>query len=264
MTSSFALCSDLPSAQFVKAFWQTEGRPHYQAETILPKGVVEFIFSFNDAPAFNQNGALDFRDVPRCFINGFNDCSLQLRTPEHQAFFGIELQPAALKKLVNVPCGEFLNAVTDLEAISTEFSVLWHRLAAAASFNERVAIAKRWVLQKLCSLPDQEMAISAFLAAPLQPVSVKSLASQFCYSSRQLHRKAKELFGMSTEALIQYKRYVHALQLMHHSNQSLTCISYDCHYYDQAHFIREFKDYTGLTPGQYRQQKSRLVGHLYQ
>ena len=69
---------------------------------------------------------------------------------------------------------------------------------------------------------------------------------------------------MSTEALIQYKRYVHALQLMHYSHQSLTGISYSCHYYDQAHFIREFKDYTGLTPGQYRRQKKNLVGHLFQ
>jgi AraC-like DNA-binding protein len=264
MTSSFVLCTDLPSSQFVKAFWQTEGRPHYQAETILPKGVVEIIFSFGDAPSFNQTRGLDFRDVPRCFINGFNDCSLQLRTPEQQAFFGIELHPAALKKLLGVPCGEFLNAVTDLEAISTEFTVLWHRMAAAVSFEQRVAVVKGWTLQKLCSLPDQEKAISAFLMAPLQPVSVKTLASEFCYSSRQLHRKTRELFGMSTETLIQYKRYVHALQLMHHSNQSLTRIGYDCHYYDQAHFIREFKDYTGLTPGQYRQQKSHLAGHLYQ
>ncbi|HEY1021802.1 MAG TPA: AraC family transcriptional regulator [Flavisolibacter sp.] len=264
MTSSFAPCNDLPFAQFVKAFWQTEGRPQYIAETILPKGVVELIFSFKGTVAFQQKAALDFRDVPRCFVSGLTDCPLQLRTPQHQVFFGIELHPAALKKMVNVPCGEFLNAVTDLEAISKECSVLWHRLAAAASFNERVAIAKHWILQKRCALPDQEMAVSAFLTAPMQPVSVKSLASRFCYSSRQLHRKARELFGMSTEELIQYKRYVHALQLMHHSNQSLTRIGYDCHYFDQAHFIRAFKDYTGLTPGQYRQQRSRLVGHLYQ
>ena len=93
MTSSFAPCTDMHCAQFVKAFWQTEGRPAYRAETILPKGVVELIFSFKDTVGFNQNGSADFAHVPRCFINGLNDSPLKLRTPEHQAFFGVELLP---------------------------------------------------------------------------------------------------------------------------------------------------------------------------
>jgi AraC-like DNA-binding protein len=51
---------------------------------------------------------------------------------------------------------------------------------------------------------------------------------------------------------------------MHHSNETLTRIAYGCGYYDQAHFNREFKEYTGLTPGTYRQQQSHLAGHLFQ
>jgi AraC-like DNA-binding protein len=137
-------------------------------------------------------------------------------------------------------------------------------LAEADSFESRVAITKQWLLKKMSPIHDRERCISRFLATDPTPVSVAGLASEFCYSTRQLHRKTAELFGMSTEALIGYRRYVHALRLIHYSNESLTRIGYDCHYYDQAHFIREFKEYAGLTPGEYRQQKSRLAGHLYQ
>lgn len=263
MTTSFSSCNDIHINQFAKCFWQTEGAPVYGAETILPKGAVELIFNFGDTISFNDDKK-NVSFIPRCFVSGMRDIPVQLVAPANQSFFGIELHPVAVKKLLKLPAGELLNAITDLEGINSEFTGLWHQLAEMNSFESRVTLAKQWMLKKLSPVHEREFSMSAFLTSEPAPVSVAGLASEFCYSTRQLHRKTIELFGMSTEALIGYRRYVHALQLMHHSNESLTRISYHCHYYDQAHFIREFKEYTGLTPGDYRQQKSRLAGHLYQ
>jgi AraC-like DNA-binding protein len=264
MNTSFTPCHDERAKRFVRDFWQTEGTPLYQSETILPKGTVEFIFSFNDSVPFCRDKQGPRWSTPRCFLSGVSNIPIQLQAPKHQAFFGVNLYPAAVKKLLNVPCGEFLNAITDLETISKEFSHLWHLLVAAGSFSGRVSAFQQWLLNRLTPIYQQEMAISDFLRSHPEPVSVAGLAQQFCYSTRQLNRKTQELFGMSTEMLIGYKRYVHALQLMHHSNETLTRIGYHCHFYDQAHFNREFRDYTGLTPGEYRQQKSSLAGHLFQ
>ena len=264
MNSAFAPCRDIRASRFVKAFWQTEGKPQHRLETILPKGVIEIIFSFQDPVQFSREIQDWNQPTPRCFITGISNTPIHLQVPLYQSFFGVELHPVAAKKLLKVPSGAFLNAIVDLEAINKEFSSLWHRLAEACTFPERVAIMQQWIVQNLRPVHQQEMAISDFLNSPPQPSSVAGLAAQFCYSTRQLHRKTQELFGMSTEALIGYKRYLHALQLLQRRNETLTHIGYDCHYYDQAHFIREFRDYTGLTPGEYRQQKSSLAGHLYQ
>ena len=264
MVNSFTFCHHVHARRFVKAFWQTAGRPAYQCETILPKGVVEMIFSFDDPVPFYRNNQQQHVLTPRCFVNGINLATIQLNAPQQQSFFGIELHPAAVKKLLKAPCGVFLNSITDLELVNKEFYVLWQQLAEAGSFNERVQTAQEWIIQKLCPVHEQEMAISGFLDGNSEPVSVASLAANFCYSPRQLHRKTQELFGMSTEALIRYKRYIHALRLTHHTNETLTRIGYSSNYYDQAHFIREFKEYTGLTPGDYRRQKSGLPGHFFQ
>jgi len=263
MTTSYTLCQDARTGQFVRAFWQTAGVPVYQTETILPTGVVELIFSFNDSVAFTRSNHSKQLSTPRCFVSGVSDTSVQLSAPGRQDFFGVELRPAAVKRLLKIPGGEFLNAITDLEAINKEFNGLWHRLAEADSFDARINTTQQWLGQKLCSVPAQEMAIADFLVTGLESLSVTDQAGKFCYSTRQLHRKMQELFGMSTEGLIRYKRYVHALHLIHHSHETLTSVGYDCLYYDQAHFIREFRDFTGLTPGEYRQQKSSLPGHLY-
>ena len=263
MTSSYTVCRDTLAGRFARAFWQTAGAPGYQTETILPKGVIELIFSFEEPIPISRNGQPAHSSTPRCFVSGLSDTPVHLYAPKQQAFFGIELHPAAVKKLLKVPSGEFLNSITDLEAVNKGFNDLWQQLAAVDSFSARVEVTQQWLRKIDCSVAEQEMAISDFLGTNLDSLSVADQAHAFCYSTRQLHRKVKELFGMSTEGLIRYKRYIHSLQMMHHSQETLTSISYHCLYYDQAHFIREFSSFTGLTPGKYRQQKSSLAGHLY-
>lgn len=264
MITSYSPCTDEKARCFARAFWQTKGSPPYQHEVILPKGIVELIFSFDDPVPYSRTDLPAAAATPRCFISGMTNLPVQLHAPQRQSFFGIELHPAAVKKLLKTPNGDFLNAITDLELIHKPFSDLWHLLAEANSFTSRIHEAQQWLAEIDCTLSAQELAISGFLARQPGTLNVAGLASQFCYSVRQLHRKSRELFGMSTEGLVRYQRYIHALHLIHQSNEALTGIGYDCQYYDQAHFIREFRDFTSLTPGDYRQQKSRLPGHLYQ
>ena len=264
MTASYASCAETMLSHFVKAFWQTMGTPSYGVEVILPKGVVEIIFSFDDPVTLSLPGKNPSPSTPRCFISGLNDTTLHLHAPTQQNFFGVELKAAGIKKLLNTPAGEFANNITDLEMISKEFERLWHWLAEADSFDTRVEIAQQWMLQKSFSFDEREIAISDFLNTDTEYSGVTKLASQFCYSPRQLNRKTRALFGMSSEAIIAYKRYLQALKLLHNSNETLTSVGYSCNYFDQAHFIREFKKYTGITPGEYRSKKSSQPGHLFQ
>jgi AraC-like DNA-binding protein len=166
--------------------------------------------------------------------------------------------------LLSAPSGVFLNAITDLELIDKSFGHIWHQLADCESFESRVSTVQAWALERRAKLYEQELALSQFLSSTEEIQTVANLASTFCYSSRQLHRKVQELFGMSSEVLLRYKRYHRALHLMHRSSETLTSIAYECGYYDQAHFNREFKEFTGLTPGAYRQQQSHLPGHIFQ
>src|SRR5437868_745237 len=147
MTTSYTFCLHPQAAQFARAFWQMQGRPSYQSETILPKGVIELIFSFNEPVVIGHSGQTNLT-TPRCFINGMSDRPLELGIPEQQAFFGMELHAAAVKKLLRIPAGSFLNSVIDLESINKEWSNLWHQLAEADSFQARVQIATQWFGQK--------------------------------------------------------------------------------------------------------------------
>lgn len=72
-------------------------------------------------------------------------------------------------------------------------------------------------------------------------------------SNRYLQKIFLEKIGFSPKFFIRIARFQHALHhLINCSNGSLTTLAYQSGYYDQAHFIREFKEFTGLFPSQFQ------------
>lgn len=69
---------------------------------------------------------------------------------------------------------------------------------------------------------------------------------------------------MNTEEMLLYKKYLHAVHLMHRGDLSLTEIAYESYFSDQSHFIKSFKAYTGMTPGAYKRTKSAVPGHIFE
>ena len=69
---------------------------------------------------------------------------------------------------------------------------------------------------------------------------------------------------MNTEEMLLYKKYLHSVDLIHQTDYSLTEIAYQSNFSDQSHFIKSFKDYTSMTPGEYKRNKSFVKGHLFE
>ena len=200
-----------------------------------------------------------------CFINGFNRAPVQLQLPERQMFFGIQLQPLAVKKILGTPAGEFSDTIVDLALVDSTFHSLWHQLADQTHFDSRISVLTDWMGKKLPDWQPQEEMINRFLSGIDQhDVSVTELARSLCYSPRQLSRKMAEATGMNTEEILLYKKYLHAVDLIHHTDLSLTQIAYQSHFSDQSHFIKSFKLYSGMTPGSYKASKSFMKGHIYE
>jgi AraC-like DNA-binding protein len=251
-------------ATYVTGIWELWGG-HGINETILPQGIVEMVFNLGDPMTGGTIGAQPSCSAPRCFIQGVNTEIVQVAYAGQQHLFGIRLHPGMVKSLIGVLPFELKNTLVDLTLIKPDFNSLWHRLKEAISFAERVKILEDTLptipavdcqrTEKLCSL---------FMADGLQSFqSINGLSEEVYYSTRHLNRKTQSLFGISAEELITYKKYLHAVKLMHFTNESLTSVAYDSGFFDQAHFCRIFKSYAGITARQYRQKKSALPYHLF-
>jgi len=248
----------------IHSFWQVEGLTRFQNEQIIPKGVVEVIFNFSDDLVPGYLGSYHYH-LPGCFINGYNTVPIKLGLPQQQKFFGVQLQPLMVKKILGVPAGEFTDKVVDLTLLHAGFRSLWQQLAEQNTFDERVSVFCGWIEKSIPGLQPQENGVNTFLYGIDQhDLSVKDLAYSLCYSPRQLSRKMAEATGMNTEEILLYKKYLHAVHLIHHTGLSLTKIAYQSDFCDQSHFIKSFKAYTNMTPGEYKAGKAYMKGHLYE
>nr|WP_246628122.1 helix-turn-helix domain-containing protein [Paenibacillus oenotherae] len=80
-------------------------------------------------------------------------------------------------------------------------------------------------------------------------IRVGQLAEESALSRRQTERRFVERIGISPKALAQIVRFQHVLQSLKFAER-LTQLAYDADYYDQSHFIKEFRKRSGTTPKQ--------------
>ena len=254
-----------PYSNAVHSFWQSERNTALNQEIIIPKGVVEIIFNLNDrAPILSRLGARQY-SVSDCFINGFNTVPILLRPPDHQLFFGVQLQPSAVKEIFGASASEFSNKLVDATLLDPSIRPLWHQLGEQTGFDARVSVFLNWIEKRLPESQPQERMLNAFLIDAQKPdLSVTALAGSLYYSPRHLSRKIRAATGMNTEEMLLYKKYLHAVHLIHQTDRTLTEISHASYFADQSHFIKSFKTYTGMTPGAYRRIKSEVKGHVFE
>jgi AraC-like DNA-binding protein len=257
----------IPSASrlqnYVTIVWEIKGEENIN-EIILPQGIVEIIFNFADQINGIMPDGKKIVQVPRCFIQGIHTYSVHSEYIGQHHLFGIRLHPYQIEYFLGILPSKLNNSAIDLALIEPAFERLWHQLVESPSFNERVSLLEKELPQLTAPICARSKHLSdLFLNGRAENFqTVDALAQQVCYSSRQLNRVAHNLFGLSAEELTLYKKLVESIKLIHFSNSSLTEIAYSAGFYDQAHFCRVFKSYTGMTPNQYRKRKSEIPFHI--
>jgi AraC-like DNA-binding protein len=89
---------------------------------------------------------------------------------------------------------------------------------------------------------------SLLIAAPDRS-NIAQLANLACVSLRQFERQFLERIGTNPTTFIRQARFAKALRLKRSCPQlSWTAVAYECGYFDQMHFIRDFKQFTSATP----------------
>lgn len=94
-------------------------------------------------------------------------------------------------------------------------------------------------------------------------LSVKSVTNMTFYSERHLNRVFNQVLGMSVKKYSQLLRINHVLININEKDTTLTSIAQNSGYYDQSHFIHDFKAVCGVSPTQYTQQMSGFYNEAF-
>lgn len=265
--------------EYATFIWELEGSRNSN-ELILPSGVVELIFNLSEPISAILPSRKILTQAPDCFAQGIHTKVLRVSYSNQQHLFGLRLKPHAVKSLLGTLSSEFNNEAVDLTLIKPLFRIIREQLLEAHSFEERVKIIESHLkpfngticprskmLSDWFTVTNRQISSPFYLKVSSDEFqsshSVSSLARQISFSTRHLNRKSQEIFGLTAEELIRYKKFLRAVELMHQEKYSLTEISYAAGFFDQSHFIRVFKTFTDMPPKKYLQSKSSLPFHLF-
>lgn len=92
-------------------------------------------------------------------------------------------------------------------------------------------------------------------------INMKELEAETNYSSSYLRRVFKNYHSISPKQFAQYIRFQTLLEKMRKSNMRYDELALECGYYDEAHMMKEFKNYAGMTLEQYRKLQG---GNIYE
>lgn len=85
-----------------------------------------------------------------------------------------------------------------------------------------------------------------------KPLRIEKLAKKSGLSWSQFQRRVRGITGLTPRQLLTKSRIEAAAEALRTSDEALSMIAFDCGFYDQAAFSRQFRSATGLTPSEYR------------
>jgi AraC-like DNA-binding protein len=263
-------------APFVQSLWLYDGEPRPHAlERILPTGAAQLIVNLaEDETRVYDDRLIDWCEpTARCErMAGTVLCGARSRycvidTTEQRVVLGASFRPGGAFPFFGVPAGHAANMHVPLDA-------LWG-CRRAARLRERVlgaptAESKLEALEdELCALspppglhPAVVYALTAFGRVP-GTATVAGVTDAIGLSPKRFIERFKAEVGLTPKSYCRVRRFQRALAAAWAGRGvDWSAVALGCGYFDQAHFIHDFRAFAGMTPTGYHASRTEYQNHV--
>lgn len=242
-------------ADFVKCYWTLTAPASEERQRIVPDGCMEMIFHCGDLyRQFLPDGSSVIQ--PSAFVFGQITQPLEIAPMGNTNIFAVRFHPNGFIPFATISIKQMENKTTDLSTLFGDSGRdVCEMVMKDIDTSQRISIIESFLLAQLQlqETTDRIAALSVQTLLALNgQLSVDELADQVQINRRQLERKFATVIGMSPKQLAKIMRLQATLKMMEERRfDSLTELAYENGYFDQAHFIKDFKEFTGVTPSEF-------------
>lgn len=259
-----------PLDRYVEIFWHYSGlQPDHSLEKILPDGAVELIIDLTDFPKRLHDPddlrlARLYRDA---WISGMRTEHLVIGADPGSSMMGVRFRPGGVGAFLPCPAAEIADRVIELDRIwGRASSSLRERLLEAPDARARFGIVEAFLHERyrdrFAPRPLVLEALERLRQTP-GPLRVVDVAAELGVSQKHLIELFDRSVGLKPKAAHRVFRFVNALERIHgHRGLNWSALALDCGYYDQSHFNREFRAFSGITPTEYEEHGGDLLFYV--
>ncbi len=240
-----------PLNHFVECFWTLEGEPEsiaLEPERVLPDGCPEIILNFGSR--FVQHRNHQRHTQPLQFLVGQITSPMLIAPTGRVELIGIRFQPGGTAAFFPLPMDQLTNQFVDLDLLSRSLSrMISENVEPIPTLQSKIPALEEVLTRsiELRNLDVSLLKLANHIVSTGGVISVDELASSAGLSNRQLERKFLKDVGVSPKVLCRILRFQQVFRVVE-ADPTWSTIAVDCGYYDQAHLIRDFRQFAEQTP----------------
>ncbi|MBX7494483.1 helix-turn-helix domain-containing protein [Qipengyuania sp. 6B39] len=202
--------------------------------------------------------------VPAAVVVGPTSKATRFRTQAARTW-GVGLLPLGWARIIDLPASEHADSFFDMARgpLANRLAPLRESVERSAGDPAAVRDSIVAALRKIVSGREpREEEIVALEHALVDPKihTVADLAEKAGMSLRSLERLSNAVFGFPPQLLLRRQRFLRSLALFMLDPSLKWIDALDSHYHDQAHFVRDFKRFMGMSPSTYAKLPHPVLG----
>jgi AraC-like DNA-binding protein len=176
---------------------------------------------------------------------------------------GTKFRPGAFAPFTRVPMAELTNISAPLgEVLGPDAGGLEREVLSREDDRDRIAVVQAFLRTRMPA-PDPRLETVTRIVRSMLEVPPGTRLDQLCgrfgMSPRTMQRLFRRYVGVSPKWVLQRYRLHDAAERIAAGEQDLARLGLDLGYFDQAHFIKDFKNLVGRSPAEYAADCARAA-----
>jgi AraC-like DNA-binding protein len=257
-----------PLSQFVELLWSREGENLPKAQSrLLPIGSMELVINLLDdrIPLFDCSSRSPIGSTNGMMICGVHSESFIINNDSKISTMGVHFKPGGNVPFFALPAGELHNQRISLDELwQGRAAELRDRLLESPTVATRFLVLEQFLLMVMKPLDRYTaiaMALQTFETEPT--IRVSEVTDKIGFSTRHFNQLFRDRVGLTPKLFCRVRRLQQALDLVSGKEQvDWADIAISCGYFDQAHFIHDFRMLAHCTPTEYLLQRGFHPCHV--
>jgi AraC-like DNA-binding protein len=153
------------------------------------------------------------------------------------------------------PANELLNLSLSLDDLFDKYMIIEveEKLSYASTDKDRITIVEQFLLAQLKDIQTDKLVVEAvkLIYQTNGTIRIKELNERLFISQSPFEKRFRKVVGTSPKKFASIVRFNTILNNLNET-KTLTEICYENNFFDQSHFIRDFKQFTGETPENFK------------
>ena len=229
-----------------------------------PTGFCSIVFNSGDQ-YFLQNKKYERLAVPKQFIAGQSIYSYKLFLSGKISIAGIVFKPTALTAIFNLPTYEYTEERIPMSTVfkNSFLDLLVNKIKNETGLNQKVKLLEEFVLMHYKNnkpQPDYIDGAANLIVEKNGMITIADIMKDVFMSRRSFERNFFKKVGLSPKYYARICRISYLMNLIAgKKNIDWVDIFFQCEFYDQSHFIKDFIEFTGRTPQHYLKENTELA-----